>query len=232
MAYEVVVPIPVRLVWGVFHDPARLAECVPGLSSDEPPRQGTEGPVLTGRLRLRAGNTTITYRGVVAVAEADDLPLALVATAEGAEARGDAPVKALLTVRLDDEGTSTRLVFDGSLTAQGRTADLPAEQLAAAWHRLAERFAAALTEELAPVRDQEVPDIVPVRPAAPQPAPAAPVVEPRPRTVVVPAADPEPPRGTPLLRRLAAPAAAVAGVLLAGRALRRRRRRRADRDAR
>ncbi|NUU24801.1 MAG: carbon monoxide dehydrogenase, partial [Streptomycetaceae bacterium] len=130
MAYQVVVPIPVRLVWGVWHDPARLAECVPGLSLDEPARAGGE-PHLAGRLRLRAGSTTVTYRGVAAVAEADDLPLAVVVTAEGVEARGEAPVKAVLTVRLDDEGTSTKLVFDGSLTAQGRTAELPPEQLAA-----------------------------------------------------------------------------------------------------
>lgn len=232
MAYEVVVPIPVRLVWSVFHDPARLAECIPGLSNDETPRHSGEGPLLTGRLRLRAGNTTITYRGVIAVAEAEDLPLAVMATAEGAEARGDAPVKAVLTIRLDDEGTSTRMVFDGTVSATGRTAELPADQLAAAWCRLVDRFAGALTEELAPVRDQEVPDVMPVRPAASLSA-AIPAAEPRPRTLVVPAADPEVSRGTPLPRCLPWLAAILVGVLLTGRALRARgRRRSAARDAR
>ncbi|MDI2130799.1 CoxG family protein [Yinghuangia seranimata] len=225
MAYEVVVPIPVRLVWGVLHDPARLAECVPGLSNDEPPRTGGDGVLLTGRLRLRAGGTTVTYRGTASVAEADDLPLAVVVTADGVEARGEAPVKAVLTIRLDDEGTDTKLVFDGSLTAQGRTADLPAEQLAAAWHRLAERFASALTEELAPVRDQEVPDVVPVRPATTS-TPRVSAPEPRPRAVVVvPAAEPEPARDRGVLRRLGPPAAMLVGALLTGRALRSRRRR-------
>lgn len=226
MAYEVVVPIPVRLVWGVFHDPARLAECVPGLSSDEAPRHEGEGPYLSGKLRLRAGGTTVTYRGVVAVAEAEQ-PLAVVATAEGVEARGEAPVKAVLTIRLDDEGPSTRLVFEGSLSAQGRTAELPPEQLSAAWRRLADRFAAALTEELAPVRDLEVPDAAPVRPAATAAAPVA--VESRPRTVVVPATDPEVSRGRPLVRRLGPPAALIVGALLARRTLIARRRRKASR---
>lgn len=226
MAYEVVVPIPVRLVWGVFRDPARLAECVPGLGTDEPPRQGGEGPHLVGRLRLRAGGTTITYRGVASVLEADNLPLAVEISAEGAEARGDAPVKAVLSVRLDDEGASTRLVFGGTFTAQGRTAELPPEQLTAAWRRLADRFAAALTEELAPVRDQEVPDLVPARTA---PQRATPAAETRARAVVVPAADPDPTRGRPLLHRLGPLAALVVGVLAVRRVLRRRRERRAER---
>ncbi|WP_436771831.1 CoxG family protein [Yinghuangia sp. YIM S09857] len=227
MPYEVVVPIPVRLVWGVFHDAARLAECVPGLSSDEPPRHEGEGPYLSGRLRLRAGGTTVTYRGVAAVAEAEQ-PLAVVATAEGVEARGEAPVKAVLTIRLDDEGPSTRLVFDGTLSAQGRTAELPPEQLSAAWHRLADRFGAALTEELAPVRDQELPDVAAARPAASAEAAPA-VVESRPRTVVVPAPDPESSRTKPLVRRLAPPAALLVGAFLARRAVRARRVRRAAR---
>jgi carbon monoxide dehydrogenase subunit G len=215
MAYQVVVPIPVRLVWGVWHDPARLAECVPGLSLDAPPRRDGE-PHLTGRLRLRAGGTTVTYRGVAAVNEAEDLPLAVVVTADGVEARGEAPVKAVLTIRLDDEGASTKLVFDGSLTAQGRTAELPPEQLAAAWRRLADRFAAALTEELAPVRDQEAPDAVPARPVVPRLTTAP---EPRTHTVVVPAPDPGATRGGPALRRIGALVALLAGFLLVRRAL-------------
>ncbi|UGQ15101.1 hypothetical protein LO772_16945 [Yinghuangia sp. ASG 101] len=218
MAYEVVVPIPVRLVWGVFHDPARLAGCVPGLTNDAPPRNGGEGPQLTGRLRLRAGGTTVTYKGTLAVTEAEDLPLAIVVAAEGVEARGDAPIKAVLTIRLDDEASSTRLVFDGSMTAQGRTAELSPDQLAAAWRRLADRFTAALTEELAPVRDQEVPEPVPVRRAGARSSSASSA-----RPVVVPAPGPEPVRGTPLLRRIGPPAAMVVGALLIGRAFRRRR---------
>ncbi|HSA52162.1 MAG TPA: SRPBCC domain-containing protein [Yinghuangia sp.] len=229
MAYEVVVPIPVRLVWGLFHDPARLAECVPGLINDAPPRNGGEGPQLTGRLRLRAGGTTVTYKGTIAVTEADDLPLAIVVAAEGAEARGEAPIKAVLTIRLDDEGASTRLVFDGSVTVQGRTAELPSEQLSAAWRRLADRFTAALAEELAPVRDQEVPDIVPVRRTTARRASA-----PNGRPVVVATPDPEPVRGRPLLRKVGPPAVLVVGVILTGRGLRafraRRRRRHEARD--
>ncbi|GAA4952014.1 hypothetical protein GCM10023205_11390 [Yinghuangia aomiensis] len=213
MVYEVVVPIPVRLVWSVFHDPARLADCVPGWSDDAPPRKTGDGAALTGRLRLRAGSTTITYRGSASVTEAEDLPLAVAITAEGIEARGEAPVKALLTIRLDDAGTDTKLVFDGSLTAQGRTAELPPAQLAAALRRVADRFASALAEELAPVRDQETPDTVPARQAAPRAA-----AEPRP--VVVAAAEPEPPR--PGLRRFARPALAALVVLLLVRVLRRR----------
>lgn len=217
MSYEVVVPIPVRLVWGVFHDPARLAECVPGLTNDAPPRNDGEGPQLTGRLRLRAGGTTVTYKGTLAVTEAEDLPLAIVVAAEGAEARGEAPIKAVLTIRLDDEASSTRLVFDGSVTVQGRTAELPPDQLAAAWRRLADRFTAALAEELAPVRDQEVPEAVPVRRSAARASAAS-----RARPVVVPAPGPEPAPGTPLLRRIGPPAAVVVGALLVGRAFRRR----------
>jgi carbon monoxide dehydrogenase subunit G len=182
--YEVVVPVPVRLVWGAFHDAERLAACLPVSPGDATGAPAPAGVEFTGRLRLRAGGTTITYRGRVGVAE-DELPLALVVVAEGAEARGGAEIKVTMTVRLDDEGRNTRLVLDAALTAAGRTRELPAGALRAAAERLADRFAENLTRQLAPAREPEIRVAAPV--AADQaPPPVLATPDPLPDPVAAP----------------------------------------------
>ena len=66
-------------------DPARVARAVPGLQQDA----GAE-PV-TGRLKMRIGGHTITYRGAVRVVVRDDGAYAV--TGDATEARGSGSVK-------------------------------------------------------------------------------------------------------------------------------------------
>ncbi|MGX1755310.1 carbon monoxide dehydrogenase subunit G [Streptomyces lydicus] len=66
MEHEVYVPFPVGTVRQALTEPERVARCVPGvqLDADAAPRT----PV--GRLRLRIGSSTITYRGTLTVSAA------------------------------------------------------------------------------------------------------------------------------------------------------------------
>ncbi|WP_329566177.1 hypothetical protein [Kitasatospora sp. NBC_01266] len=161
MEHEVVIQLPAELVQPALADPALLARCVPGLStdaSDTPERRtaakrsAATGPEeINGRLRVRIGGSTITYRGVVSLIRSGGSGV-LTAFAEGQEARGDGEVVATLRLRVEPTGTgdeaATVLRFSGDLTPGGRLAELDEEALAVAGRRLLDRFAAALGAEL------------------------------------------------------------------------------------
>ncbi|MDH6137859.1 carbon monoxide dehydrogenase subunit G [Kitasatospora sp. MAA4] len=157
MEHEVVVPLPAALVHRALQDPALLARCVPGLSTDaaEPTDArtarreggGTAPEEINGRLRLRIGSSTITYRGVVSLIRSGAAGV-LTAFAEGQEARGDGEVTATVRISVEEDGDDrTVLRFRGDLTPGGRLAEFDAEALALAGRRLLDRFAAALAAD-------------------------------------------------------------------------------------
>ncbi|OIV36573.1 hypothetical protein BIV57_15570 [Mangrovactinospora gilvigrisea] len=173
MEHQVIVPFPVRRVWSALLDADRLARCVPGYLPDadaadaaEPagsvpstaPAHRAGAPAeLRGRLRLRIGGTSITYRGALRVSperggagDVEEETLAVVG--EATEARGDGSAKLTLQVRLapaEDAGWATGVTVLGSVKARGRLAENGREALAAAGHRLLDRFVRALVEDLA-----------------------------------------------------------------------------------
>ncbi|MET9799580.1 SRPBCC domain-containing protein [Streptomyces sp. NPDC006368] len=139
MEHEVFVPVAVHNLREVLADPARIARCVPGLQQDA---DASAGP-LSGRLKVRAGGHTITYRGALSVAgQGEDT---YTVEGEGTEVRGSGSVKLALTVRLTEGEGGTTLSFAGTSQADGRLAELPADATASTAHRLLDRFAEALT---------------------------------------------------------------------------------------
>ncbi|WP_199563915.1 MULTISPECIES: SRPBCC domain-containing protein [unclassified Streptomyces] len=151
MEHEVFVPVPVPALRRTLDDPVRVARCVPGFQQDA---DASAGP-LTGRLRIRAGGHTITYRGTLSLTplpgdpDVDSVHTVRV-EGEGTEARGDGSARLSMTVRLTEGAEGTSIAFDSEVTGDGRLRDLePAAALAAA-HRLLDRFAQQLvTESLA-----------------------------------------------------------------------------------
>ncbi|MER5887104.1 SRPBCC family protein [Streptomyces sp. NPDC001941] len=140
MEHEVFVPVPEESLRRVLRDPARAARCVPGLQRDA---DGSAGP-LAGRLRLRAGGQTITYRGALTLTERDG---AFLVAGEGAEARGSGAVKLDLTLRTAPADGGTTLTLTGTARADGRLAELDPDTARSAGRRLLERVAVALGEE-------------------------------------------------------------------------------------
>ncbi|OEJ95599.1 SRPBCC domain-containing protein [Streptomyces thermolilacinus] len=143
MEHEVFVPVPVQSLRAVLADPARVARCVPGLQQDA---DASAGP-LSGRLKVRAGGHTVTYRGALHLAAREDGGYDV--SGEGAEARGSGGVKVALTARLTPADGGTDLAFTGTASAEGRLAELPADTLTTTAHRLLDRFGEALAEEAA-----------------------------------------------------------------------------------
>ncbi|MET9479095.1 SRPBCC domain-containing protein [Streptomyces sp. NPDC006638] len=143
MEHEVFVPVTAEVLRQTLRDPVRVARCVPGLQQDADADAGA----LAGRLKVRAGGHTITYRGALTLTEGADG--VFTAGAEGTEIRGTGSAKLTLTLRLTDTpgGDGTTLVFTGASRAEGRLAELPPEAATAAAHRLLNRFVTRLAEE-------------------------------------------------------------------------------------
>ncbi|WP_327402502.1 SRPBCC family protein [Streptomyces sp. NBC_01288] len=139
MEHEVYVPVPAERLWAAFADPARVARAVPGFQQDA----GTE-PVA-GRLKVRVGGHSITYRGSARVSAQDDGTYAV--EGDATEARGTGSVKLALTLRVRESDGGCTLVFDGTATADGRITELAPDAVRAAATRLLDRFADNLGAE-------------------------------------------------------------------------------------
>ncbi|GHH39145.1 SRPBCC domain-containing protein [Streptomyces candidus] len=148
MEHEVFVPVLPEAVRQTLADPARVARCVPGLQQDA----DKTSPPLSGRMKVRVGGHTITYRGTLSVTAADE-PGVHSVEGEGTEARGNGSVKLALTVRTEESGETpdrgTTLYFSGTAHGDGRITELDAPAVEAAVHRLLDRFAARLGTEAA-----------------------------------------------------------------------------------
>ncbi|MFD8871728.1 SRPBCC domain-containing protein [Streptomyces sp. NPDC059590] len=141
MEHEVFVPFPVDTVRLALTESDRVARCVPGLQQDA---DETAGP-LAGRLRLRIGGSTITYRGLLRVAaRGGDFE----AQGEGTEARGGGSVKLALTVALKAVAGGTALICSGAVRSEGRLAEFDEEAAATVGRRMLDRFGAALAAGL------------------------------------------------------------------------------------
>ncbi|WP_405979947.1 SRPBCC domain-containing protein [Streptomyces sp. NBC_00158] len=138
MEHQVFVPVPAQDVRAVLRDPARVARCVPGLQQDA---DTASGP-LAGRLKVRVGGHTVTYRGSLTLSERD--PEHFAAEGEGSEARGSGSVTLALVLRLVPHDGGTLLEFSGGATADGRAAAFDPAATATAAGRLLDRFAANL----------------------------------------------------------------------------------------
>ncbi|APE22513.1 MULTISPECIES: SRPBCC family protein [Streptomyces] len=146
MEHEVFVPVPAEVLRATLTDPARVVRCVPGFQRDA---DAEAGP-LAGRLKVRVGGNTITYRGALKVVERDG---AVTYEGQGTEARGKGTAELSLTVVLTPVAEGTSLSFTGGLTAAGRLAEATEEARATAGARLLDKFVealAALAEEPEP----------------------------------------------------------------------------------
>ncbi|MFF7180054.1 SRPBCC family protein [Streptomyces sp. NPDC008121] len=152
MEHEVFVPVPAEVLRETLRDPARVARCVPGFQQDA---DAEAGP-LAGRLKVRAGGHTITYRGALRLAERDGV---LSAEGEGTEVRGKGSATLSLTLTLTPVTDGTSLSFSGALTADGRLSELSDESHASAGARLLDRLAENLAAAaVAHLRADAAPD--------------------------------------------------------------------------
>ncbi|SFF71033.1 Carbon monoxide dehydrogenase subunit G [Actinacidiphila alni] len=151
MEHEVFVPVSPARIGHALRDPALVTASLPGWQPDSGSGSGSDaasddGAGAAGRLRLRVGGSTITYRGTVRVSGTAS-PFA--AEASGTEVRGTGAVKATLEIAVAE---ATRpepgalLTFRGAAQAEGRLASYEPDVVESAVRRLLDRFAAELAE--------------------------------------------------------------------------------------
>ncbi|MDT0385914.1 SRPBCC domain-containing protein [Streptomyces dubilierae] len=133
MEHEVFVPVPAERLREVLDDPARVARAVPGLQQDA----GAE-PVA-GRLKIRVGSHSVTYRGAVRVSRRGTDTYGVEGSAQ--ESRGSGSVTLALRIALREAEDGCTVLFDAAATADGRIRDLPADAVEGAVTRLLNRFA-------------------------------------------------------------------------------------------
>ncbi len=150
MEHEVFVPVPVASLRRTLADPAAVARCVPGFQQDA---DAAAGP-LAGRLKVRVGGHTITYRGALTLRPADGGETFSVA-GEGVEARGAGSAKLALILSLAPSDGGTTLGFAGTASGDGRILDLEDAAALAAAQRLLDRFVQQLVTESLASRDAE-----------------------------------------------------------------------------
>ncbi|MGW7256005.1 SRPBCC domain-containing protein [Streptomyces sp. NPDC054834] len=150
MEHEVFLPVPAERLREALADPARIARAIPGLQQDA----GAEA--VAGRLKVRIGSHSITYRGSLRVSPGQDG--AYVVEGDATETRGTGSVTLVLTLRLRDTDGGTTVTVHGTATGEGRVAELPQDAVASAALRLLNRWVEALGAEPEPEAKPEAAD--------------------------------------------------------------------------
>lgn len=136
MELQVFVPVPADRLREALADAVRVGRAVPGLQQD------AGAPPVAGRLKLRVGGHSVTYRGTLSVSARADGTYAV--RGDGTEARGAGVVTLSLTLTLAATEGGTTVTVTGTAKAGGRLAELPEDAVTTAANRLLTRTLATL----------------------------------------------------------------------------------------
>ncbi len=114
------VPVPPDQAWDVLLDVQRIAPCMPGATVDE-----VDGDVINGRIKVKVGPVSLTYRGTAKFTERDSETRVIVMEASGKETRGagtaSATVKASLAPQASGNGTEVTMHTTMNVTGRRRS---------------------------------------------------------------------------------------------------------------
>src|SRR5436309_953449 len=119
MDHSFTVPVPPERAWDVLLDVERIAPCMPGASVDE-----FDGEVVTGRIKVKVGPVSLTYRGTAKFTERDPDARVIVLEASGKETRGAGTASATVRATLEPEpgGEGTKATMHTTMNVTGRPA--------------------------------------------------------------------------------------------------------------
>lgn len=141
--HEFTVPVPIDHAWAVLLDVERVAPCMPGATLDT-----IDGDEFTGRLKVKLGAMTITYKGSARIASKDESTHTVTMEGSGKESRGAGTAAATVQAHLHNEGDITRVTVHTKLNVTGRPAQFGRNILSEVGGKLIGRFADALHEEI------------------------------------------------------------------------------------
>jgi carbon monoxide dehydrogenase subunit G len=125
----------------VLLDVERIAPCMPGATVEE-----FDGEVVTGRIKVKVGPVSLTYRGTAKFTERDPDARVVVADASGKETRGAGTASATIRSSLEPSGEGTRVSIHTTMNVTGRPAQFGRGVIAEVGGKLVEKFAENLAQ--------------------------------------------------------------------------------------
>src|SRR5215469_10043863 len=140
------VPVPPERAWEVLLDVERIAPCMPGATVDE-----FDGEVVTGRIKVKVGPVSLTYRGTAKFTERDPEAKVIVLEASGKETRGAGTASATVRATLEPEsgGEATKASMHTTMNVTGRPAQFGRGVMVEVGSKLVEQFAQNLRQLIA-----------------------------------------------------------------------------------
>jgi uncharacterized protein len=141
MDHSFTVPVPPDRAWDVLLDVERIAPCMPGASVDE-----FDGEVVTGRIKVKVGPVSLTYRGTAKFTERDPDAKVIVLEASGKETRGAGTASATVRATLEPGGEGTIASMHTTMNVTGRPAQFGRGVMVEVGGKLVEQFAQNLRQ--------------------------------------------------------------------------------------
>ena len=146
MDHSFTVPVPPDRAWDVLLDVERIAPCMPGATVDE-----FDGEVVTGRIKVKVGPVSLTYKGTAKFTERDPGAKVIVLEASGKETRGAGTASATVRATLEPEsgGEATKASMHTTMNVTGRPAQFGRGVMVEVGGKLVEQFAQNLRQLIA-----------------------------------------------------------------------------------
>jgi carbon monoxide dehydrogenase subunit G len=138
------VPVPPDQAWDVLLDVQRIAPCMPGATVDE-----VDGDVVTGRIKVKVGPVSLTYRGTAKFTERDPDARMVVVEASGKETRGSGTASATVRASLEPSETGTQVTMHTTMNVTGRPAQFGRGVMVEVGGKLVDQFAQNLAHLIA-----------------------------------------------------------------------------------
>jgi carbon monoxide dehydrogenase subunit G len=146
MDHSFTVPVSPDRAWDVLLDVERIAPCMPGATVDD-----FDGEVVTGRIKVKVGPVSLTYRGTAKFTERDADARHIVLEASGKETRGAGTASATVQASLESEpgGQATKVSMHTTMNVTGRPAQFGRGVMVEVGGKLVEQFAQNLRQLIA-----------------------------------------------------------------------------------
>jgi len=146
MDHSFTVPVPPDQAWDVLLDVERIAPCMPGASVDE-----VDGDVVNGRIKVKVGPVSLTYKGTAKFTERDPEAHVVVLEASGKETRGAGTASANVRASMvpDASGSGTEVTMHTTMNVTGRPAQFGRGVMVEVGGKLVEQFAQNLSKLIA-----------------------------------------------------------------------------------
>jgi uncharacterized protein len=147
MDHSFTVPVPPARAWDVLLDVEKIAPCMPGATVEE-----FDGEVVTGRIKVKVGPVSLTYRGTAKFTERDPDAQVVVVEASGKETRGAGTASATVRASLEPEssGEATKVTMHTTMNVTGRPAQFGRGVMVEVGGKLVEKFADNLAQLISP----------------------------------------------------------------------------------